>query len=244
MPIPASFEALAAHAAPGLHFAPHERAERGECVLPAPHQFGRPATPAALETLRKKTAACPQLQADLLEFYSRWNGVGLCAAPDLLSGEPSPALNIHPLEEWDGLAAELVGDLSWMLDGLEDMYVPGRYFVFASTPSEDTRLILFAEGSFDGHPLAGKLFYLSMDPVLSFTDPVADSFFAMLNAFAGEPAAFLKHIGYTHPVMGQGAVYAAVPDRYVDDCGLQLDKPGASPEERGDTGLGGATLFD
>jgi hypothetical protein len=244
MPIPASFDALVTHAAPGLHFPPYQAAERDECVLPAPHQFGRLATPAALETLRKKTAPCPELQAELLEFYSRWNGVGLCAAPDLLSGEPSPALNIHPLEEWDGLTAELLGDLGWMLDGLEDMYVPGRYVVFASSPSEDTRLVLFVKGSFEGQPLAGKVFYLWMDPVLSFTEPIAHTFFAMLGAFAREPAAFLGHIGYTHPVMGKGGVYGVVPDEYAANCGPRLDKPHATAEEEDRTDLGGGTLFD
>ena len=77
MTIPADFESLATHPAPGLHFPPHEAAGRDEYVLPAPHQCGRPATPRALDMLRQKTAACPQLQTSLLEFFSRWNEVGL-----------------------------------------------------------------------------------------------------------------------------------------------------------------------
>lgn len=244
MAVPAAFETFAAHPSPGLLFPPHKQAERDEYVVPAPHQFGRPATPEALRVLQRKSAACPWLQADLLEFYSRWNGVGLCAAPDVLSGEPSPALMIHSIEDWDSLTAELVGEMSWMLEGLEEMYIPGNYFVFASTPSEGTRLALFAQGSFEGQPLAGKVFYLSMDPVLSSTEPVAESFCGMLNAFASDPAAFLRLIGYTSSVIGKGGFYGAVPDRYLADCGVRLNQPGVPPEERPDNDPSQGSLFE
>ncbi|HOB76405.1 MAG TPA: hypothetical protein PKG54_17985 [Phycisphaerae bacterium] len=245
MTIPLSFQTLAEHPAPGLHFPAHERAERDEYVLPAPHYFGTPATPRELERLRNKTAACPSLQAELLAFYSRWNGVDLCAVPDLLSGEPTPALCIHPLEDWDGLTAQLANKMGWVLEGLEEMYVAGRYQVFASSPGEGTRLVLFTQGECEGRPLAGKVFYLSMDPVLSFTEPVADSFFALLSAFADDPTAFLARIGYTTCVSGKDGIYGARPDRYLADCGLRLDEPEQPAEGgAGDEDPRQGTLFD
>lgn len=232
MRIPAAFEALSMHPAPGLHFPPHEWAKLPERVVPTPHYFWSPASASALKVLRNRTKACPKLQAELVAFYSRWKGVAFCAPHDPQSGMASPALTIYPVEDWAQLTARLAGELRWMLNGLEKMYVRGRYFVFAASPSEDTLLTLFTEGTFKRRSLAGKVFYLSMDPVLSFTEPVADSFFALLDTFAGDPAAFLARIGYTHVAKGKGGMYGAVPDRYVADCGKKVGQPDTPSRRR------------
>ncbi len=217
MSIPTSFLALTNHPAPGLHFPAIEWAERDEFVVPAPHRFGDPADETRLEELRKRTAACPALQTDLLDFYTRWNGASLCCLPDLLNGEATAALNILPIEDWD----EATDDL---LEGLEDIYIPGTYFVLAASPQEGTQLTLFTEGMLEGEPLAGKVFYLSMDPVLGPTEAVASSFNDLLDRFASNPAGFLEHIGYSHIVSGKSGIFGAVADRYLPDCGPYLDK--------------------
>lgn len=232
MSIPTSFLALTNHPAPGLHFPAHEAADRDEYVLPAPHAFADPANGSQLEELRKRTAACPTLQTELLDFYTRWNGAALCCLPDPLSGAPASALTILPIEAWDKATEPFTtDDLGWMLDGLEDMYVPGRFFVIAVSPSEGTHLVLFTEGLFEGESLAGKVFYLSMDPVLGATEPVANSFNSLLDEFATDPAGFLERIGYCHAVMGKSGLFGAVADRYLPDCGLRLDEEQPEPEE-------------
>ncbi len=245
MAIPESFLGLTEHLAPGLHFPAHRRAECGEYTLPALHSFAPPATETQLAWLRQKTVAYPTLQRDLLDFYARWNGVVLCCAPDALTGEPTPLLTILPIEQWDEFTEELTtGDLAWMLDDLEQMYVSGRSFVIAVAPSEGTRLVLFLEGVLEGEKLAGKVFYISMDPVLSFTEPVANSFPELLHQFGTDPAAFLDKIGSTSAVSGKGGYYGAVADRYLADCGLRLDEDEPPDQISDEPEPEGPTLFD
>jgi hypothetical protein len=220
MAIPRSFEELVSHPAPGLHFPPHELAGTVERIVPSAHRFGDPASAKAIRTLRTKTAACPEAQSELLEFFSRWDGANLCCLPDPLNGGLAPALSILPVAAWDEFTSELVGeDLNWMFDGLEEMYVLGRFLVIAATDSECTRLVLFTGGQFDGIDLSGKVFYVSMDPVLGFTEPVAGSFHQLLHSFAADPAAFLSRIGFTSVVAKGEHIYGDVADRYLPDCG-------------------------
>lgn len=219
MAIPNSFMELAAHPSPGLHFPPDSLMNCGEYILPAPHSFGPPAAPELLGLLRERTAACPAAQQELLDFYSRWNGAGLCCIPEPDNGNPEAALVILPIEWWDKTAAELTGERAWMFRGLEEMYVPGRFITIAASPSEDARLVLFLQGQFEGQQLTGKIFCTATDPVLGFTETVANSFFDLLDQFASDPAAFLEKIGYTSVVKDSANYISAVADRYLPDCG-------------------------
>ena len=240
MAIPRAFEVLVSHPTPGLHFPPHRRTQTPERVVPAPHRLGRPATANAMQILAERIQdAPPGVQAQLVEFYSRWNGVDLCCLPDPLSGEPTGALRILPIAEWDDYTKELLtGDLSVLLEQLGDMYTPGRFIVIAANEDECTRLALFMHGATENMELAGKVYYLSMDPVLSPYDIVADGFFSLIESFAADPAAFLSRIGYTYVAFGKGAMYGDVPDHYLPDCSEALE--GVSDSED----LGSSVEFD
>lgn len=220
MAIPASFEALSAHPAPGLHFPPHAGAGSGERIVASPHLFAEPASAEDLGILREKTKACPRAQAELSEFYSRWNGVGVCCLQLPEQAGLAASVCILPIGMWASFTDELSGeDLGWMLEGLEDMYVPGRFLVIGVSPCEETRLVLFTEGRYDGQDLAGKVFCISMDPVLSFTEPVAGSFNGLLEAIGSDPVGFLNSIGFSHVrADAQGQIYGDVPDAYLPDC--------------------------
>ena len=219
MTIPASFEAMLKHPAPGFHFPPHEHAGIDACILPVKHRVGRPATPAAIETLIRLTAKSEGTQAQLLDLYQKYDGVELCCSPDVFNGGEAPALCILPVEEWEPQAAYLLSDdLSWLFDGLEDMYKLGDFLVIAANDNEHTRLVLFTAGTHDGEALAGKIFCVAMDPVLGFTEVLAHSFHDMLDMFAQNPASFLEKIGYCSTVQSEsGTCYGAVADAYLPD---------------------------
>jgi hypothetical protein len=217
--IPSSFEAFLAHPAPGLHFPAHPHSRTAEYVTPAPHDIRPPASAELLGRVEAEVTA-PAVRRELLDFYGRWNGVGLLCLPDLLNDIPrAPALAILSVEE----SAELTEDLesaesSFMFEGLEEMYRPGSYRVVAAHGSEGTRLVLFTEGEYKGRPLAGKMFCVALDPVLGFTDVVAESFMGFLDAVARDPIAFLEHIGYCYTAVSRsGEYWGAEPDQYLPD---------------------------
>src|SRR5262249_21339244 len=154
------------------------------------------------------------------EFFSRYDGVELCCLLDEVNGEESAALSIVSIKEQKRLTVELEGGrLKFVLEGLEDVYVKGNYFVIAANDSEGTRLVIFTRGECDGESLAGRVCCVAMDPVLSLTEPVARSFYELLETFAQDPAKFLDKIGYCSVVAGKGRSYGAVADRYVADMG-------------------------
>jgi hypothetical protein len=219
MSIPRAFEDLLAHPAPGLHFPAHPGTRTDEYILPCPHRPGTSASAAQLAHLRKLTALAPQVQAQLLQFYGRWDGVELCCLADpCYPGTSEAALTLLCLDDLCGLTEELLDDASWLLDSLGDMYVPGNFVVIASSPEEATRLTLFMAGEYEGQPLAGRIFYVSMDPVLSFTKPLAESFDNLLSVLGTDIAAFLRRIAYCHAVYDrEGQLYGSVPDRYIPD---------------------------
>ena len=219
MAIPVRFEALLKHPAPGLRFPPHKFAGTGEYILPVRHRPGPPATPTEIDALRELTSASPAAQAQLLEFYRRYNGVDLCCSPDILNGGEAAALSILPIERWEPETAELLDtDLAWMLEGVEEMYRPGNFLTIGANNSERTRLTLFTAGEYDGEALAGRVYCVAVDPVVGFTEVLAPSFYHLLDGFADDPAAFLKKIGYCHAVPGEsGSVYGAVADEYLPD---------------------------
>lgn len=216
-----AFEAMLDHPAPGLHFPEHPYAKIAERVLPAPHRVGSPADWAALDIVTRLTNGANEVQQQLVEFYSRWNGADLCCLPDPEDGSDyCPAMVIFPIEDWECATQELTeGDLSWMFEDLQEMYTPGNYISIGGHPSEETRFVLFTKGEFEGQALAGKVFCVAMDPVLDYTEVLAESFEAFISAFATDPVAFLLKVGYGHFVIDeQGRMCGAPPDRYLPDA--------------------------
>ena len=207
------------HPAPGFHFPPHKCAGVGEYIVPLRHRVGRPAAPAAIETLIRLTAKAEGVQAQLLDFYQKHDGVELCCSPDLFNGGEAPALCFLPVNEWEPQAAYLLSDdLSWLFEGLEDMYKLGDFLVVGANDNEHTRLVLFTAGTHNGESLVGKMFCVAMDPPLGFTEVLAPSFHDMLDAFARNPVAFLEKISYCSVVQGDsGNCYGSVADQYLPD---------------------------
>jgi hypothetical protein len=218
MAIPARFEALLRDPAPGLRFPPHARVPGStERVRYAPHMMQPPASAAELATLRARCGASPRVLGELLEFYKRWNGVDLCCLKHILSDVRVGALCIPSITEMEAENSE-VADSSWLFDGLEDVFVPGNYVVIAHNNSEGTRLLLMLRGQHEGWALEGRVLYLAADPVLSFTEPLAESFFGLIGRFAADPSGFLHHIGYCNAIEdAEGRMYGDVATGYIPD---------------------------
>lgn len=141
-----------------------------------------------------------------------------------MNGEPTGALRVLSIAEWDSYTAELAGgNLAYLVEHMGDMYVPGRLIVIAANESESTRLVLFKKGTFEGMELAGKVFCVSMDPVLGASEAVADSFFALIESFASDPAGFLSRIGCAYVAFGTDGMYGDPANRYMPDCGDSLE---------------------
>lgn len=218
MPIPSSFRALVEHPAPGLHFPAHPGAGTPERILASPHRAGRPAKPKALALLKKLTARCPTARDQLAEFYSTWDGFELCRLSD--GDETIPLLSLFSIEEWAEATAELAtGDVSFLLEDLEEVLPRDGFLVIGGSPSEGTRLLLSLTGTWDGKSTAGAICYASMDPVMGVGEPIAASFSELLEQIAADPAEFLQKISSTYFVTNGGRTWGDVADRYIPDIG-------------------------
>lgn len=217
MAIPDAFTALLDHPSPAIHFPAHESAGTPERTLLVRHTVNSPASPDEIAWLKERTRACPSAQAELVEFYSRYNGAGLCCIQDPDIGEWGATFYIPPIAEMRSLTQDLEpdGDDHFMVEDMDDIYAAGRFLVIVATPCEGTRLSLFTEGQLDGVDMSGKLFYASMDPELAFDEPVADSFFGMLETFARDPVGFQNHIGSPYSLRVGERMWGDVPDAYV-----------------------------
>lgn len=222
MAIPATFLALADHRAPGLHFPAHPGAVTPDRTLPAPHHFGKPASPRAMEALKKTTSSCPAARDQLAEFYARYNGAEFCRLPD--GDELVPLMTLLPAEDWEQATEELrSGDLSFLLDGLDDVLPRDGFVCIGGAPNEETRLLLSLNGTWEGRSSAGSICYASMDPVLGIAEPLAGSFFEFLNEFAAEPAKFFKKISSTYFLAKGNEIWGDVADRYLPEIGIAAE---------------------
>jgi hypothetical protein len=223
MAIPRAFEELLEHSAPALHFPPHPGAKTAERVVPLRHMVNAPAKARKLAWLEKRMDACPIAQGQLLEFYSRWDGAGLFCLPHGWLGRYRAHFLIPPIADMQKLTArfEPRGKLRWMAEDLGEMYSAGSFVVIAGTPSEETHLTLLNTGRFEDQDLAGKVFYLSMDPMFGATKVVCGSFFEMLEALATGPVKFLTRLGSSFRLEAGGEMWGDVPDRYLPTYGIR-----------------------
>jgi hypothetical protein len=138
---------------------------------------------------------------------------------DRESGRLEPALYLPPVAAMKKYTADLGpgGELRWMVEGMAGMYVAGTYVVVAVAGGENTRLVLFTEGKVEGRSLAGRVYYMSMDPVLPFDEPVASSYRDMLARLGRDPLAFINDIGGGFVLETKKGVWGDVPDAYLPD---------------------------
>lgn len=215
-PMHQAFEDMLGHPAPGIWFEAHEVAGVPARLIPTRHVPRPPARSGALEGLRLRLAELPDQGAALLDLYSRHDGVDLCILPCPISGRDEPAMTLPAIAKMEGADEPY----RWLHEGLEHIYRPGSYLPVAISPSGGTILNLLLSGELGGRPLAGTIFYMSLDPVIDCTEPMADSYSHLLDWIVKEPAKFLNEIGFCNSVKGVGAeggVFGDPPDRYVAD---------------------------
>ncbi len=208
------FGGLLQHPSPGLCFPAHARAHIPARIMTTTHVAGPPASPGLLAGVRRLAADAPAVAEELVAFYSRWNGVELCRLPSPFGAGIESALHILPADALEDATAE-VRELDWMQEAPDDLNAPGAYVAFAAHESESTRLIIYLRGEMEGHSVVGKIFTVSVEPVM---DPVADSFFGMLRDFVTDPIAVMKRAGTCYTVTDAvGQMYGAVAERYLPD---------------------------
>lgn len=225
MSLPASFLDLFNHPAPGLVFGPHERAGVGRRAYHAPHFLpGRPLW-WRRRLVRKLASRHPAALADFVEFYTAHDGCALCIRPDTLNGGYAAALTFLPVAVWSAAIRPFLraGDRAWALDELP-FYRSGEWRVFAASPSESTCLTIFFDGEHQGRSLAGQIYYISLDPVLSMKEPLAPTFADLLDRIGRDPAAFLSDMGYcSHVQSEQGDYYGDPAEAYTPDVRTHPD---------------------
>lgn len=215
-PMHSAFEDMLAHPAPGIWFDAHERAGVPARLIPTRHRARSSAHSVALDALRVRLAELPDKGAALLDLYSRHDGVDLCILPCPISRRDEPAMTLPAIAKMEGVDEPY----RWLHEGLEHIYRPGSYLPVAISPSGGTILNLILDGELEGRPLAGTIFYMSLDPVIDCTEPMADSYSHLLDWIAREPAKFLNDIGFCNSVKGVGAeggMFGDPPERYVAD---------------------------
>jgi hypothetical protein len=211
-----AFEQMLAHPAPGIWFGAHDRAGLPARLIPTRHEVGKPAGWLSMRALRQKLSALPDRGASMLDFYKRHNGVGLCVLPDPLNGGDQPSFSLLPI----GNMSDTPTEDDWFYEGAEHIYQAGKFLKIAESPSEQTTLSMVLQDGGPERPKAGKIYYLSLDPVWACDEPVFAGFDALLDRIATEPARFLSDIGYCGAVQGVGAEkgwFGDPPDRYVPD---------------------------
>ena len=217
MALPSQLQSLLAHPAPGILFGAHERAGIPERIRPTRHAAKPPARPADLEELRAALAHAPEVLAQWLPFHQACDGFELCILPDSMNGVEEPALSLLSIQDSEAITRtyEPEGEMAWLTEEIPDLYTPGNFRIIASSPSEGTTLTLGLQGELDGKPLAGRIFYLAMDPVCDFD--LFPSLTALLDAMSSDPGALIKDLGYCAAAVGASGIYGDPPERYFPD---------------------------
>ena len=220
MPLPAQLESLASHPAPGLVVTSHERPGAPACILPTSHHVQPPASPDDLAAFRAAAAHAPEALAEWLPFYEACDGFYLCMLHDELNDEALPAFALLTIAESIELTRrhEPGGEAAWLVEDMADIYTPGNFRIVAYSPEEGTMLALALGGEIDGQPIAGKLFYLSMDPILDSYEPLFPSLTALLDRLRDDPAGLLAELRFSPIFKHQGALNAGAIVGYVPDC--------------------------
>lgn len=225
MPLPQPFLDLFTHPAPGLVFGPHDAAHVGRRAYDAPHFLpGRPMW-WQRRHVRKLASRHPGELADFAEFYTAHDGCALCIRPDTLNGGHAAAFALLPVAAWNAATRPFLRPRkrTWELEDIP-VYRSGEWRVFAASPSESTCLTIFFDGEHAGRPLAGQVYYISLDPIADMHEPFAPSFGELLTRIGRDPARFLDDIGYCgHIMVGPGRAYGDPVEAYTSDVRSHAD---------------------
>jgi hypothetical protein len=210
--------AVLAHPAPGLLFAPHERAGAPERVYATPHEAGKTPPNAEIATLTKLASANPAALGGLVEVYSAMNGVSLCVLYEDINDRDVPAIAVSPIAEWEEATEPWVsGEMAGFMDGCE-MYGHGTWRVIGTLACEGQSLVMFFDGEHEGQPLAGRMFCIGLDGYLGYEELLAPSFDAFVSDLTSDPAALLNRVGFSwHVTAADGAIFGDPPEAYLRD---------------------------
>lgn len=192
MPIP-SIEKLLAAPAPGLVFEVDDDAGEAQIARHTPHLLGGPPSRAELHTLRELTGGDPA-HATLESVYERHNGLQLYQMWDGMNNLPFAAVHLLPISMWDAGSMEYKTEEHMESLVRFPMYASGSWRIIGLIASGKTVLVYFFSGEKDGESVAGKIFTLSLDPILGADEVFAESFEALLDSMAERPADLIGEI--------------------------------------------------
>ncbi|MCC5785482.1 MAG: hypothetical protein JJU33_02130 [Phycisphaerales bacterium] len=202
MPIP-SIQKLLAAPAPGLVFEVDDIDGDAQIARQTPHLLGGPASPAELRTLRQLTGGDPA-HATLEKVYERHNGLQLYLMWDGTNGLPFAAVHLLPISMWAVSSMEYKSEEEMESLSAFPMYASGSWRIIGLFASGKTVLVYFFNGERDGESVAGEVFTLSLDPILGADEELAESFEALLDAVAEDPADLIGKISLVWQLNDKG----------------------------------------
>jgi hypothetical protein len=210
--------AFLAHPAPGLLFAPHERAGAPERVYATPHEAGGTPSKKDLATLAALTKANAADLDGLVRTCTAMNGAAFCTLYEGTNDRDVPAVALLPIADWDEATEPWVsGEMAEFMEGCE-IYTRGTWRVIGVLPSERQNLVMFFDGEHEGQRLAGRMFCIGLDGYLGYEEPLAPSFDAFVSDLTSDPAALLGRIGFGwHVTAKDGKTYGDPIEAYLAD---------------------------
>jgi hypothetical protein len=219
-----AFKALLKHPAPGLSFAKHESPDAPPFILPVFNGAMPNFLRLAPRLLTRLESSAPGRFTDLVTFYRRYRYACLFLLHDPMLDQDEAALTLLAVRDWKAHTELLRTEGAWQIED-NPVYHAADWYVFAVCPAEDTRFVLFTSGELDGRSLAGKVFYLSLDPVHALDEPFAGSFGEFMDRLTHDPTQFLKDIAYTIGIpTGPQHGYAQLANAYIPDTRGMADR--------------------
>ncbi len=196
MALPESFLRMLNDPAPGLVFGAYDEFKIPERAHASPHGIAPRAGWLARRQLKRLTRGNPAL-ADLVEFFTKWNGLRICTMWDDLNHRDIGAIDFLPIKWWSEQTRPYIdGDMVWAMKHCE-MYKRGTWRIIARLHCEGMGLVIFFDGQHEGESLAGKMFMVGLDGLLGYEEVLAPSFSAFLEEFVANPAAWFERIGFS-----------------------------------------------